>query len=258
MAFFDSDMFPISSSGSGLRTLWNLPLDNDGPVAMETVNAGCKANGCFNSGLMLLRPNSSKQRRILDVARREASNSGSLMARCPAGGPKNDQPVLNAAFPSFEPLPQNIWHVTDPWQLKACESLRAQACDPQTLHDQSWLERGASFHFLASTREHAPWQHRDCDSTATATVHTGDSAKCTIGIPGHRVECTLPGFAMRQWWDTLARLDRKTQQACRAGLELERSSASTSTYLPAMSYSNGTRHRWSLERAQKIALGRRA
>jgi len=57
---------------------------------------------CFHSGLFVLRPDPSRAARLDELAAQALAGGGrSTFARCPA---RNEQAVLNAAFPSFARL----------------------------------------------------------------------------------------------------------------------------------------------------------
>ena len=147
--FFDADHIPLPNlHSSRLTGLWNTL--GDGLVAAKL--EGPRKHGCFNSGMMLLRPHGGTLANMKRTAARLMRNGSRgdlelLRARCPTGW-NLDQPLLNAVFSRGDWVPLTNWRTLSPY-----EAVEDVVCNIDTA--SGLVSHGDSFHYMHPAR---PWQ----------------------------------------------------------------------------------------------------
>ena len=171
--FFDADHIPLarlSNSTSNVRSgarqrllgLWSQAPET--PLA--ALGEGDAAHGCFNSGMMRIRPDLATFARMKAMAARMrhvelASNRDELdglRVRCPTGW-NLDQPLLNHYFPKGTWSRLSQWRVGTPYSLVGAPGI----CEIGTVDAlASYVD---SYHYMHPVR---PWQqHISCKHNGT-------------------------------------------------------------------------------------------
>ena len=147
--FFDADHIPLPDlAPSRLAALW----DGLGEGQLGAAPEGPSSpQGCFNSGMMLLRPHAGTLSGLKRTAERLMLNSSraellQLRARCPTGW-NLDQPLLNAHFARGEWVGLTNWRVMTPFVAVY------DACNVDS--SAGLLKHADSFHYMHPAR---PWQ----------------------------------------------------------------------------------------------------
>lgn len=228
--YFDADHLPLLSVGvhshrrttpgihsQRLRALWRHPVN------VSSVGAsieGPPKQGCFNSGMMLLRPRLST---VVDLHRealelelgssrlRPGSRLKLLRERCPLGW-NGDQALLNSKFQSNFLRFGSKWTSESPYTVPG----NARVCGASTATE---LARHAdSYHFMDPMR---PWQQLSkCALFGTScTAHPiGDEAR--LRFPARASNCSVWGTVASLWWKVFLELPTQTRAACQVRLGL--------------------------------------
>ena len=210
--FFDADHLPLLDvKPERLTHLWEhlkVPVKSIGALS-----EGPGSHGCFNSGLMLLRPRPSTLAAIELEAERLKVNSSrmsygarlaQLQSRCPTGW-NLDQPLLNSVFgPTMWVEMKKYWRYANSYSV-----LSEGTCHVSTT--AALAEHFDSFHFMHPVR---PWeQSNECAlfgagcAVRTSSVDADWSARAQ--------NCTVWGAIAAAWWLPFMRLTGKTRALCR-------------------------------------------
>ena len=224
--YFDTDHLPLSSSPHRLLGLWKAAER----AQVAAPSEGDLEAGCFNSGMMLLRPGPSTMARIEGEAARLARPEAraellALKRRCPTGW-NLDQPLINHAFHGdWARLRSGVHADSDLWRMSTTFHLLhgdgARLCGARS--PRGLAEVADSFHYMAPFR---PWMHAERQS---ACVLFG--ANCLRRVDVERFEhdthfanlsalfapwlnCSFWSAAAAVWWSEFEQLDARTRQVC--------------------------------------------
>ena len=203
--FFDADHMPLPDTPPArLLQLWD---HHAGLQSLAAILEGTPQHGCFNSGLMMLRPRLSMLHEIgreatqlqVNTTRMSPSTSLRLLReRCPTGW-NLDQPLLNAVFRPGHWTQLTAWRAATPYSVSdICNvSVETEAAPHMD-----------SFHFMHPVR---PWEQ----SSRCALFGAGcGAATNTAGVP----DCHLWGTVSTMWWTNFLQLPSATRKACQMRL----------------------------------------
>ena len=225
--YFDTDHLPLSSSPHRLLGLWKAPQHAD----LAAPSEGDLKAGCFNSGMMLLRPGPTTMARIESEAARLARPEAkqellNLKRRCPTGW-NLDQPLINHAFSgAWEQLysgahaGSTLWRMATTFHLLHGERAK-RLCGVRS--PNNFAEVADSFHYMAPFR---PWMHSERQGTCVQFgtdclrhVDVERFAQDTHFANGSAMfapwlNCSIWPSAATVWWSEFMHLDGRTRQVC--------------------------------------------
>lgn len=223
VVYFDADHVPTADSDSRrLRGLWRL-LESATLAALPE-----HGNGCFNSGMMLLRPGEAMHTYMRSEWRRLAHNQShpdselmKLRKRCPSGW-NGEQPMLNHAFArSWTALNDSNWRcIYVPKDTsEQCHTLRVASAP-------AFAQMGDSVHYFYGMR---PWAPRGSDPDACALY-----GLCEGSYPD--LCGAVMTAAAAAWWRHFVQLPTFVRATCRERFQRLHSSmksAGTASRRPA-------------------------
>ena len=224
--YFDTDHLPLPGpSPHRLLGLWSsadralLAAPSEGPLE----------RGCFNSGMMMLRPSPSTLDQLREAAKHLARRESrpellALRGRCPNGW-NLDQPLINHVFPrgkwdrlySGARNHETLWRMATTFHVlhgggpKLCEA-------PST---NSWAEVADSFHYMQPFR---PWEHArsSCAIFGVGCLRQSDLErfekeahfKNASAAFEPWLNCSLWDAAASRWWVEFVQLNARTRSTC--------------------------------------------
>ena len=225
--YFDTDHLPLPVQVHRLTGLWKAAEN----TALAAPSEGDLSVGCFNSGMMLLRPGKDTMSKLQEAAahlekphaRKELL---ALRRRCPNGW-NLDQPLINYVFPrgAWQQLHTGTRGHETLWRMSTTfhplHGSGPALCEARSSGELAGL--ADSFHYMAPFR---PWQrardhsrcilhgvdcltHDDVERFSHATHFANGSA-----VFGPWLNCSLWGAAASVWWSEYVQLDGRTRQVC--------------------------------------------